>query len=461
MKSFLRPEYGTAAHFFLAFTLCFTETFAQNGEMNYKIKPEVNWFTDSRFGMFIHWTPAGVLDKEIGWTWGTEISPENYIKACTEFNPSRFNADEWVRLAKDAGMKYIVLVTKHHDGFSLWNTEATDFNIMNSLFNRDVCKELSEACKKYDIAFCTYYSIADIYQNGWPHMYGVDSKDIPLVKGGMEAYAEFVKKQCAELIKKYDTKNFWFDGFWHPEWYDSPEYREKLYNYIKSLNSDIIIARLQMPTKPEGGWWDDGWDFEKNLGDYHSREDHGGKEWEKLYYKGPWEFCSSISYPYYSYNSHLSYKTAKECIQTLVKIAGRNGNYLLDISPKPDGSIDTAQIKILLTIGEWTKHYGEAIYGTEGGPFLPVSDKFACTRKANKIYLHILDDRRYIVLPPLGAKFLSAKIFGTTETVKIENGNDKVTYYIPENYANEYDIIIELVINSMASDISLIAPELM
>ncbi len=429
--------------------------FSQEKEMNYPLKNGVKWFTDARFGMFIHWTPLGAIDQEIGWSWGNQVPQEKYMQMCKDWNPTSFDANEWVRIAKNTGMKYIVFVPKHHSGFSLWDTKATDFNIMNTPYGQDICKQLSEACEKQGIVFCTYYSIADLHENGWPRMYGVEEKDIPNVKGGMDAYFEFVKKQCAELIQKYHTKNFWFDGFWHPEWYSNPKYRTELSAYLKSLDANIIMSRLQMPSTPEGGMWDDGWDFEKNVGDYHSREDHGGKEWEKLYYKGPWEFCSSVAYPNYSYNSKMKYKTGKEMIQTMVKIAGRNGNYLLDMAPKPDGSVDDTQKKLFGEIGSWTKIYGESVYGTEGGPYLPIKGDFVSTRKNNKIYLHLLNEQTSITLPVFENKIVSARIFNTSDKVAFKKENDKLIFSVPANYKNENDVIIELVIKGSAADMAL------
>jgi alpha-L-fucosidase len=444
---------------FLVILILFTAfqgAFSQQSEMNYPLKKEIKWFTDSRFGMFIHWTPVGAIDQEIGWTWGNDVPAEKYMQLCREFNPVKFDAEAWVQIAKNTGMKYIVFVPKHHDGFSLWDTKATDFNIMNTPYGKDICKQLSEACEKNGILFCTYYSIADLHENGWPHMYGVEADNIPSVKGGMDAYFEFVKTQCAELIQKYHTKNFWFDGFWHPEWYGNPKYRTQLYQYLKSLDANIIMSRLQMPYKPEGGQWDDGWDFDKNVGDYHSREDHGGKEWEGLYYNGPWEFCSSVAYPNYSYNSKLKLKTPKECIQTMVKIAGRNGNYLLDMAPSPDGSVEEAQVKLFGQIGDWMKIYGQSIYQTEGGPFLPIKGEFVSTRKENKIYLHLLNNQNYIILPSLNKKIISAKIFQTDRDVKIEKTKNKIIFYVPYHCTNENDVIIELVIKGNTSDLKLL-----
>lgn len=272
----------------------------------------------------------------------------------------------------------------------------------------------------------------------------------------MDAYFEFVKQQCGELVEKYGTKNFWFDGFWHSEWYDNDKYRTELYDYIKSLDANVIMARLQMPYTPEGGMWDDGWDFENNVGDYHSREDHGGFEWEELYYKGSWEFCSSVAYPNYSYNSNMNYKTAKEMIQTMVKVAGRNGNYLLNMAPKPDGSLDDTQVALFKEIGKWVRENGETIYGTEGGPYLPIDGDFACTRKDNKIFLHLLKGQTSITLPALQSKILSAQLFNTKLKVPFTKENNTITFSVPSEYENDKDVIIELTIKGKASDIALI-----
>ena len=156
---------------FLVIVILFTNlavAFSQVKEMNYPVKKEVKWFTDARFGMFIHWSPLGAIDQEIGWSWGNQVTKEKYMQMCKDFNPTKFDANEWVRIGKNAGMKYIVFVPKHHSGFSLWDTKATDFNIMNTPYGQDICKQLSEACEKQGIVFCTYYSIADLHENGWP-----------------------------------------------------------------------------------------------------------------------------------------------------------------------------------------------------------------------------------------------------------------------------------------------------
>ena len=159
---------------------------------------KIEEWKDARFGMFIHWGPVALKGTEIGWSRGKEVPVEEYDNLYKQFNPTKFNADEWVSVAKAAGMKYIVLTTKHHDGFCLWNTRQTDYNIMNSPFKRDVVKELAEACKKQGIEFGTYYSTTD-----WHH------PDFPLTSPGgsiireksdLEAYTTYLKKQVAELL---------------------------------------------------------------------------------------------------------------------------------------------------------------------------------------------------------------------------------------------------------------------
>ena len=143
----------------------------------------------------------------------------------------------------------------------------------------------------------------------------------------------------------------------------------------------------------------------------------------------------------------------------MVKIAGRNGNYLLDMAPKPDGSVEESQIKLFGQIGDWMKLFGQSIYQTEGSPFLPIKGEFACTRKENKIYLHLLNGQSYIILPSLNRKIISAKIFQTSQIVKIEKVKNKTIFYVPRDYENENDVIIELQTVGLTADMALVKAE--
>ena len=189
-----------------------------------------------RYGMFIHWGPVSLTEQEIGWSRGGKmLSVEEYDRLYQRFNPEKFNADEWVSIAKEAGMKYIVLTTKHHDGFCLWNTKFTDYNIMNTPFKRDVVKELADACKKQGIAFGAYYSVCD-----WHH------PDFPLTSPGgrtkreksdLDAYNQYLLNQTKELVEKY--------GPLITIWNDVPQmFKGRGANTIKmvrSLQPDILI----------------------------------------------------------------------------------------------------------------------------------------------------------------------------------------------------------------------------
>ncbi len=193
---------------------------------------------EMRFGMFIPWGPVSLAGTEIGWSRGREIPEAEYDQLYKRFNPSRFDAEEWVRTARDAGMRYLVITSKHHDGFALWDSKVSDYDIMASPFGRDVLRELSTACRKYGIQFSTYYSICD-----WRH------PDYPLGSPGgktrkpdpnMHRYIGFMKAQLREIVEGYGPLGvLWFDGEWEDPW--THEMGLDLYGYVRSLQPDILI----------------------------------------------------------------------------------------------------------------------------------------------------------------------------------------------------------------------------
>ena len=191
---------------------------------------------DTRFGMFIHWGPVSLKGTEIGWSRGDGVSIEEYDNLYKQFNPTKFNADEWVQIAKDAGMKYIVLTTKHHDGFCLWDTKQTDYNIMNSPFKRDVVKELAAACKTGKIGFGTYYSVCDWRHPDFPlgSPAGMSRKPNP----NLDRYEQYLCKQVEELIRNYGPlTTLWFDV---PQEFNV-ERGTRVINWVRSLQTDIVI----------------------------------------------------------------------------------------------------------------------------------------------------------------------------------------------------------------------------
>ena len=306
----------------------------------------INNWQDKRFGMFIHWGPVSLTAHEIGWSRGAQTPIEVYDNLYKQFNPTNFNADAWVKVAKDAGMKYIVLTTKHHDGFCLWDTKLTDFNIMNSPFKRDVVKELSAACKRAGIAFGTYYSTCD-----WHH------PDFPLTSPGgrvkreksdLDSYNRYLLGQITELITNY--------GPLITIWNDVPQMFQgrgtNTINLIRKLQPDITVNNRT----------GDG-------GDYDTPEQRIGK----FQIDRPWESCMTLS----AHNAWAwggtndGVKPLSACLEMLIRGAGGGGNVLLNVGPRPDGVIDPAQANRLREMGAWLARNGESIYGTRGGPWKP------------------------------------------------------------------------------------------
>ncbi|MCK9414150.1 MAG: alpha-L-fucosidase [Prolixibacteraceae bacterium] len=350
---------------------------------NNKLKLE-EW-KDARFGMFIHWGPVTLKGTEIGWSRGREVPVDEYDNLYKQFNAANFDANNWVNVAKAAGMKYIILTTKHHDGFCLWNTRQTDFNIMHSPLGCDVVKELSEACNKQGIAFGTYYSTTD-----WHH------PDFPLTSPGgkinrpsydLDAYTTYLKKQVAELLLNYGPLFvLWFDV---PQRFDAIR-GQGVIDFAHTIQPDIIINNRTGAN-----------------GDFDTPEQRvGGFQNDR-----PWESCMTIANQW-AWKPDDKVKTLEQCLHTLIRTAGGDGNLLFNVGPMPDGRIEPQQVDRLKEMGQWLEKYGYTIYGTRGGPFKP-TDWGVSTRKGNTIYLHILKwngDHVQIVLPDFGLEIKNCRL---------------------------------------------------
>jgi alpha-L-fucosidase len=337
----------------------------------------LEWWKDARFGMFIHWGPVSLKGTEIGWSRGKEIPVEEYDALYKQFNPVKYNAEEWVNLARDAGMKYIVFTSKHHDGFCMWNTRFTDHNIMNSPFGRDVMKELAEACKKNGMALGFYHSTTDWY-----------NPDFPLTSPGgtvrratsdIEKYTEYLKNQSVEIIRNYGPLLvMWYDV---PQEFDSTR-GQGVIDYIRTIQPDILVNnRTGAP------------------GDFDTPEQRVGT----FQNNRAWETCMTIGRQW-AWKPDDEVKSLEQCLHSLIRSAGGDGNLLFNVGPKPDGTIEPLQAERLKEMGKWLKKYGYTIYATRGGPFKP-TDWGVSTRKGNKIYLHILKwsgDSPKIILPDIG-----------------------------------------------------------
>ena len=381
-----------------------------------------------RFGMFIHWGPVSLTGKEIGWSRGAGTPVNVYDNLYHEFNPTNFNADEWVSIAKAAGMKYIVLTTKHHDGFCLWDTKLTDYNIMHTPFHRDVVKELAAACKKQDIEFGAYYSTCDWYNTNWPAT--SPGGNIMRAASDMDAYEKYLQGQISELITNY--------GPLITIWNDVPN--RNGVNYGKRGADTIKLVRQLQPNILINNRTGDG-------GDYDTPEQRIGN----FQMNRPWESCMTVS----AHNQWAwrgaddGVKPLAACLDMLIRGAGGDGNILLNVGPRPDGIIDPAQAGLLKQVGAWLAKNGEAIYGTRGGPWKPTKE-ITSTRKDNVVYLYVMHSKDGLVeLPDLPARVKSASLLdGTKVSARQQDGSLAVE--IPAASLDAVDTIVKLELDSPA-----------
>jgi alpha-L-fucosidase len=339
----------------------------------------ISQFMNDRFGMFVHWGPVSLRGTEIGWSRDKEVSKNDYDSLYKEFNPVLFDADTWVKTAKEAGMKYLTITARHHDGFCLWPTKYTDYNISNTPYRKDILRQLQVACKKQSIKFCIYYSVLDWHHPDYPIHSAHNSQPDPAADMGK--YVVFMKNQLKELIEQYDPYMLWFDGQWEKPW--TNEMGKDIYAYVTRLKPGIITNnRLG---KEFAAMENKNIDVTKMVGDYDTPEQVVGR----LNLSTPWESCFTLCQQW-SWKPNDQMKPLEKCLAILSKAAGGNGNLLLNIGPMPDGRIEARQIKRLKEIGAWLKINGKAIYGTKGGPYEP-TDNYATTRKGNTLFIHVLN----------------------------------------------------------------------
>lgn len=406
----------------------------------------MKWWSEAKFGLFIHWglyaIPAGKWgDKNHYGEWirhEAQIPLEEYEKLLDKFNPVEFNADEWVQLAKKAGMKYIVITSKHHDGFCLFDSKYTDWDVMSTPFKRDILKELSEACKKEGIRLCFYYSIMD-----WHHPDYLPRRDwekeIRSEEGAdFNRYVEYMKNQLRELIQNYGPLGvLWFDGQWENTW--TFEKGLNLYNYTRSLQPDIIVNNRVHSNNTENK--------ETKvfpLGDFSTPEQTIP---DKDIPKGYWETCMTMN-KHWGYNeADIMYKSTKVLIQMLVDIVSKGGNFLLNVGPMGNGKFPPQSVERLLQIGEWMNINGDSIYATTASPLgKPSWGRYTLKRLPEKtiLYLHIFNYNPKEKLEiPLSVKPENAYLLmDKTKPVSVKLKGDRLVLTLPQITPDPYDTVI-------------------
>lgn len=396
----------------------------------------MKWFNEARFGMFIHWGLYSVLGRGEWVMYEERISKEEYAKLAEKFNPAKFDADSWVKLAKEAGMKYMVFTTRHHDGFCLFNSKVSNFTSVKTAAKRDFVAEYVKACRKAGLKVGFYYSLLDWRFSGY-----FDREKYPK---SFEAMVNQLHEQVKELMSNYGKIDYLFyDGEWIPgvetkrtlkDQEESSEiahlWRAKELNaMVRQLQPNIIINNRS------------GIDEDIDTPEQIVSASKQGRCWESCMTIG--DYCS---WGYIKNNPNL--KSTTQLIQYLVTAASGGGNYLLNIGPKPDGTVQPEYVARLKKIGKWMKVNGESIYGSERVPVEFGARLLGmATSKENTVYFHIFRwPGETAVIPLIKNNVLSAKILTTGRKVKFEKKDNGILILkgLPKNPPDKYNTVIAI-----------------
>ena len=380
-----------------------THTFSQEKYIPSKENIQAReWFQDAKFGLFIHWGIYSVLgDGE--WVMNKQnISIGQYNKLASFFNPTFFDADQWVLMAKNAGMKYITITSRHHDGFSMFESEASDFNIVKKTpYGKDVLKLLTDACNRHGLKIFFYYSQLDWYRDD----YFPRGKTGLGIKGRKEGdwddYIDFMKAQLTELLTNYGKiAGIWFDGEWDQFEFTVNENGKRtliqkkmdfkldeIYSLIHELQPHALIGSNHHLAPNPG---EDFQMFEKDLPGRDTKSFATNKE---DIGQLPLEVCETINGTWGFNLKDTKHKSKKKIVQYLVKAAGYNSNLLLNVGPMPNGRIQQEHIDVLQQVGAWLDIYGKTIYNTRGGP-VKTTNELASTQTGDTVYLHMLNNSK-------------------------------------------------------------------
>jgi alpha-L-fucosidase len=405
------------------------------------------WFSNARFGLFIHWGPFSI-PGEGEWVMNNRnISVKDYTRLMSFFNPIEFNAAQWVSIAKNAGMKYITLITRHHDGFSMWDTKFSDFNIMNSPYHKDIVRLIVDECHKQGIRLFLYYSLLDWRRDDYSYWTGNTGHGTGrTVRGNWSSYIQFMKNQLTELLTNYgEIGGIWFDGYWDQldnSNHDNPTPRvdwhfREIYDLIHKIQPQCLVGNNHHITPLPG---EDFQMFEKDLPGGNTTG-FGGASVSSL----PLETCETINNSWSFNITDDKYKSQKQLIDYLVKAAGYNANFLLNIGPMPNGEIQTEFINRLKGVGDWLKIYGESIYGTKGN-IIPPQDWGVVTSKNKFLFAHILKrpPQSYVFIPISQQKINAVTSFSTNKNLKFKQEPEGVFVYVDGIVWDDNDTVIQL-----------------
>lgn len=384
-------------------------------------------FADSKLGIFFHW---GLYSMYGHGEWAMQmekINAQEYAKGMGAFYPAKFDAAQWVAAVKAAGARYITVTSRHHEGFSMWDTQCSDYGIMHTPFHRDVIRELADECHRQGISLHLYYSHLDWTRDDYPigrtgRFTGRDS-----TKADWPHYYRFMNAQLTELLTHYGQVGaIWFDGHWdHDE--DSVPFDWQLpeqYALIHSLQPGCLVANNHHLTAKEG---EDFQIFERDVPGENTAGYSGNINIGRL----PLETCQTMNDSWGYDVRDTNYKSANELIQLLVRTAGKGANLLLNVSPQPDGALPQPALERLQAIGKWLQANGGTIYGTTAGE-VALGDTAVSTRKGKHLYLHNLKDSITELQFPLSAKVKAITAFDSSEKIPFKQRNGQVTLTLPQ-----------------------------
>lgn len=397
----------------------------------------MKWWTDARFGMFIHWG-LYALPARHEWVKNAErLTNEDYQKYFDTFNPDLFDPHEWARMAKAAGMKYVVLTAKHHEGFCMWDSKYTDYKVTNTPCGKDLLKEYVEAFRAEGLKVGFYYSLIDWHNPDYtidrnhPQRQTSDTAYARLNKGrDMSKYREYMKNQVRELLTNYgEISIIWFDfsfpgknGKGHNDW-DS----ENLLKLARSLQPGIIVDDRLDLKDVDGGW------------DFTTPEQYKVTKWPE--YNGkriPWETCQTFSGSWGYYRDETSWKSPAQLIELLIESVSKGGNLLLNVGPTARGMFDYRAQERLKAIGDWMKFNSRSIYNCTEAPAditAPANTLLTYNPVTNRLYIHLLDY-------PMGSLILG-NMADRIKYVQFLHDASEIKYTV-SNDGNKNDVVLQL-----------------
>jgi alpha-L-fucosidase len=410
------------------------------------------WFRAAKFGMFIHWGPYSLASVEASWpimtpgNWG--ISEADYRALPKRFNPSKWDPDHFIDLARIAGQRYLVFTTKHHDGFCMFDSSYTDYKITNTPYGKDIVKQLSDACARRSMPLGFYYSPPDLNHPGFRDTSKLSRDNWNGEPGRPEwsSYLDYMRLQLTELLTRYgDVRIIWFDGLNHQEKYDGQRFLDLIHRLQSATLVNDRIGLTADYVTPEQF-------IPKAIPTKDVRMRGADASIQKEFRQGIpsvadfqlWETCMTINETW-AYNAHdHNYKSARDLIRGLVEVTSRGGNFLLNVGPQPDGMIQPEFQERLGDIGNWITVNGESIYGTTFGP-LQGEQGYRTTARGSDVFLHVFDwPSTPLKITGLKPKVLSARLLANNQPLSFKQTDADLQITLPQNAPDKYLSVVAL-----------------